>query len=111
MADLTKLPAAFGRYRLLRELGKGGMGTVYVAEDTVLTRQVALKMPLLDGADAVQRFLREARVAASIHHANLCPVFDFGQQDGAYLLTMPLLEGKPLSNYVGRPWPSCQAVE
>src|SRR5207249_5090061 len=81
----TTLPAKFGRYELLQVLGKGGMGAVYLATDTHLNRRVALKVPHLAGADPDSarvlhdRFLREARLAASLTHPNLCPVHDCGE--------------------------------
>src|SRR5436309_149742 len=77
-ADRAKIPRAFGRYRLLACLGRGGMGAVFRAHDTQLDRTVALKVPFLgaDDAAARERFLREARTAAALHHPNVCPVFD-----------------------------------
>ncbi len=93
------LPHDFGRYRLLQLLGQGGMGFVYLAEDTQLGRQVALKIPRFDRDDARQfeRFQREARIAASLHHPNLCPVFDVGEVNGLHYLTMPFLSGESLA--------------
>src|SRR5947209_3603890 len=95
-----QLPAPFGRYRLLRLLGQGGMGSVYLAHDSQLDRQVALKVPSF-GADAdatlKERFFVEARSAATLLHANLCPVHDVGEIDGRLYLTMGFIEGKPLS--------------
>src|SRR5437763_1287171 len=73
---LGPLPRMFGRYRLLRLLGRGGMGAVYLAHDTQLDRPVALKVPRFtssDGRRARERFLREARYAATVLHPNLCP--------------------------------------
>ena len=74
------LPAGFGRYRVLELLGRGGMGAVYLALDTQLGRNVALKIPFIDGQDAgrVERFAREGRSAAALHHPNICTVFDAG---------------------------------
>ena len=95
----------FGRYRILSVVGQGGMGTVYLAEDIELGRQVALKMPRFGtGCDEVMmaRFLREARIAARLSHPNLCPVFDVGQIDGRHFLTMPYLKGEPLSSVIKR---------
>src|SRR6476469_5818085 len=92
-----ELPARFGRYILLKLLGKGGMGAVYLAHDGQLDRVVALKMPHFDGPDRYQlhdRFLREAQVAATLHHPNLCPVYDVGEVEGTLYLTMAYLEGK-----------------
>src|SRR5438105_9434707 len=96
------LPEEFGRYRILRPLGQGGMGTVYLAQDTQLDRLVALKVPRLGDDDQLapedlKRFFREARAAASLMHPNLCPIFDVGQVDGTPYLTMAYLEGRLLS--------------
>src|SRR5947209_1409397 len=93
------LPEQFGRYRIVRKLGEGGMGTVYLAEDTRLGRQVALKVPHFreeDGLQVIERFYREARVAAGIQHPNLCAVLDVDEVGGVHYLTMPYLEGTPL---------------
>jgi tetratricopeptide (TPR) repeat protein/predicted Ser/Thr protein kinase len=91
----------FGRYRLLRPLGRGGMGTVYLAHDAQLERLVALKLPhLADDGQLAERFLREARAAASLHHPNICPVYDFGRIDGRHYLTMAYIDGTPLSALV-----------
>jgi formylglycine-generating enzyme required for sulfatase activity/predicted Ser/Thr protein kinase len=108
------LPEAFGRYRVKKKLGGGGMGTVYLVENTELQRDEALKVPHLDATDAAQareRFLREARAAARLHHPNLCPVHHVGVQDGVCYLTMPYLQGKPLSEYTNQPQPPRQAIE
>lgn len=99
---LEHLPAQFGRYRLEKLLGKGGMGAVYLAHDTQLDRRVALKVPRFGPDDdaGCERFLREARAAATLHHPNLCPVFDVGELDGVYYLTMAFIDGHPLSAYI-----------
>lgn len=98
------LPVAFGRYVLQRLLGAGGMGAVYLAHDSQLDRDVALKIPEFHKAGGKDRFLREARLAATLTHANLCPVYDAGEIDGRCYLTMPYLEGRPLSAFLhGKP--------
>src|SRR5262249_24611294 len=102
------LPERFGRYRILQQLGKGGMGTVYLAEDTQLDRRVALKVPRLrpeDGPEVWQRFYREARAAAMLDHPNICPVYDFGEIDGTPYLTMAYIQGESLAEVLrsGRP--------
>src|SRR5205809_965688 len=78
------LPEQLGRYRILQKLGEGGMGAVYLAEDTELGRRVALKVPHFSSEDgaAVERFKREARIAAGLSHPNLCGVYDVGQAGG-----------------------------
>lgn len=93
-------PPQFGRYRIVRKLGGGGMGAVYEAIDTHLDRRVALKTPhaaLMREPAAVERFYREAQAAAQLMHENLCPVFDVGQIQGLHYLTMHYIEGRPLS--------------
>jgi serine/threonine protein kinase/WD40 repeat protein len=102
----TDLPAPFGRYRLLKLLGQGGMGSVYLAHDTQLDRPVALKIPLLspeEGSKHLERFYREARAAAALHHPNICPVHDVGEIDGIPYLTMAYIEGKPLTTFAAGP--------
>src|SRR5271166_3362568 len=94
------LPEQFGRYRILRQLGTGTTGMVYVAEDTRLGRQVALKVPHNNpdrGPELLQRFAREARLAATLDHPNICPVHDVGQIDGIDYLTMAYIQGRPLT--------------
>jgi hypothetical protein len=97
------LPERFGRYRILRRLGQGGMGSVYLAHDTDLDRQVALKVPQLSARnepEVVERFLREARAVATLEHPNVCPVFDVGCTDGVPYLTLAYLDGQPLAERV-----------
>src|SRR5262245_1062832 len=91
----TLSPGRFGRYRLERLLGKGGMGEVYLAHDSVLGRIVALKIPRLLNSNPVQRerFFREARAAAVLTHPSICRVLDVGEEDGRPYLTMAYVEG------------------
>jgi predicted ATPase/DNA-binding SARP family transcriptional activator len=92
-----------GRYRLLGELGRGGMGTVYRAHDTLLERDVAIKV--LEGAalggEGRARLLREARVVAQLSHPNIVTVFDVGESDGNPFIVMELVPGTTL--YEQRP--------
>src|SRR5262249_54437981 len=80
--SLEPLPALIGRSQVRGRLGRGGMGTVYQAHDPLLARPVAVKVPHLDRADAParQRFLREARAAASLRHPHVCPIYDVGEE-------------------------------
>ena len=94
------LPPSFGRYRIERCLGQGTMGAVYLANDSQLDRPVALKIPKFTengDSELIERFYREARAAATLRHANLCPVYDAGQIDGIHYLSMAFIEGQPLS--------------
>jgi serine/threonine-protein kinase len=97
-----------GRYRLLRKLGEGGMGTVYVGVQEPLGRKVAVKvlLPVLArDATLVARFQREAELAASLGHPNIVQVTDFGVDDGAAFLVMDLLEGESLGAVIEREAP------
>lgn len=97
-----ELHGQFGRYRIERLLGKGGMGAVYLAHDTQLERPVALKVMRFapdESAQAHERFLREARAAATLEHPNICPVFDVGTHDAIPYLTMAFIEGQPLADF------------
>jgi WD40 repeat protein/tRNA A-37 threonylcarbamoyl transferase component Bud32 len=100
------MPESIGDYNIIRELGRGGMGVVYEAVHQGLGRRVALKVlfdPSLRGSTARERFLREARTAASLHHTNIVPVFDFGTADGHLYFAMQLIEGGSLEGTVGDP--------
>jgi WD40 repeat protein/serine/threonine protein kinase len=115
MATLNpRLAEQFGRYRIIKRLGQGGMGSVYLAQDTHLERAVALKIPDFgehDGANARRRFLEEARTAATLDHPYLCPVFDAGEIDGQPYLTMAFIEGKSLAALIGdEGWPQRQVA-
>lgn len=93
-------PENFGTYRILRELGRGAMGTVYLAEHTTLDRQVALKMANFSHdahGELLARFRREARLAATLRHAHICPVHEVGEIDGWHYISMAYIEGQPLS--------------
>ena len=85
-----------GDYTLLRELGRGGMGIVYEAEHESLKNRVALKVmhPRFRADRAyVRRFQTEARSAAKLHHTNIVPVFDYGEQDGVCYYAMQYIDG------------------
>ena len=99
----TELPIEFGRYRLLKVLGEGGMGAVYLAHDTELDRKVALKLPHFGGGKSKnqgERFRREARLAANLSHPNICRIHDIGQHDAHMYLTMEYIEGKTLNDVI-----------
>src|SRR5262245_10832070 len=89
-------PGRLGDYRLLREVGRGGMGVVYEAEQVSLGRRVALKVltahALLDRRQ-LQRFQREARSAARLHHTNIVPGYGVGEADGLHYYVMQFIRG------------------
>ena len=91
------------RYKLERELGRGGMGVVYLAKDTQLDRPVALKFlgSLVDGnPEYKKRFVREAKAAAQVSHPNVISIYEISVQDGNSFIAMEYVEGKNLHQYV-----------
>ncbi|MGH7296104.1 MAG: serine/threonine-protein kinase, partial [Polyangiaceae bacterium] len=96
-----------GRYVVERRLGRGGMGTVYLATDTLLGRQVALKV--LDAGDNAEdqaqraRLMREARLAAGLEHERVARVYDVGEHDGSAFVAMEFVRGVTLRAWMGEP--------
>src|SRR5262245_28243146 len=97
--DLTQI----ADYRILREVGRGGMGVVYEAEQESLGRRVALKVlpphALLD-AKQVARFEREAKAAARLHHTNIVPVFGVGHHENTHFYVMQFIQGQGLDDVI-----------
>ena len=93
----------FGRYRILKTLGEGAMGSVYLALDTQLQRKVALKIPKVNAKEQarfIERFMREARAAATLTHPNICPVYDVGEVEDVNFITMAHIQGHSLADFV-----------
>jgi serine/threonine protein kinase len=94
------LATPLGDFRLLREIGRGGMGVVYEAEQLSLGRRIALKiLPFALTLDSrqLQRFKNEARAAAHLHHSNIVPIYSVGCERGVHFYAMQYIEGQPLS--------------
>jgi serine/threonine protein kinase len=102
-------------YRITEKLGEGGMGLVYKAEDTRLERTVALKFlaaHLLNNEDAKQRFLREAKASAALHHANICPVYEIDDADGRTFISMAFIQAETLEERIAKgPLPIKDALD
>ena len=93
-----------GDFRLLGEIGRGGMGIVYVAEQVTLARQVAVKVlpkHFLRSKRDTDRFHREAQTAAGLHHTNIVPVFGVGEQNDTHYIVMQLIHGVGLDEIIG----------
>lgn len=93
----------FGRYQILKEIGHGEMGAVFLAHDQQLERQVALKIPSFSSnpdPTSVARFYLEARAAARLQHTGICPVYDVGEIDGRHYISMAFLAGTPLREFL-----------
>jgi serine/threonine-protein kinase len=102
-------------YRILKEIGRGGMGIVYKAEDTRLNRTVAIKVlssDLISDEKARARFLREARAASSVDHPNVCTIYEINESEGSLFFVMQYIDGKTLKKFIGgRPLPLDQVLE
>jgi tetratricopeptide (TPR) repeat protein len=99
-----RFPERLGEYRLLREIGRGGMGVVYEARQETLGREVALKVlpaHLLANEKLRLRFRRESQAAARLHHTNIVPVFGVGEQDGLCWYVMQLIHGRSIDLALG----------
>ncbi len=99
-------PRYIGRYRIVERIGRGTMGLVYAADDETMGRRVAIKVMMADlqeEPEVRERFYREARVTAQLTHPNIVTLFDFGEEGGHPYIVMELLNGVPLSDYLGTP--------
>src|SRR5690348_3474888 len=97
-----------GDYRVLRRLGAGGMGQVYLAEQVSLKRRVALKIlkaELAADSVALQRFKREAEAVARVTHPNIVQVYQIGDAGGLHYMALEYVEGRNLRDYVSRKGP------
>ena len=105
MTAPDSLPQKFGRYRVVKELGRGAMGIVYVAEDTELARRVAIKTIALTGADPERdrheaRFRQEARAAGGVSHPAIVTIYDVGREGDVAFIAMELVEGRELRQLI-----------
>jgi serine/threonine protein kinase len=103
MADTLAAGSLIAHYRVVSQLGQGGMGAVYLADDTRLGRRVALKVLPPDVAsdpERLQRFVQEAKLASALTHPNVAYIHEIGQVGDLWFLAMEYVDGVPLSSRI-----------
>jgi serine/threonine protein kinase len=109
MATSLSSGIRLGRYEIRAKIGEGGMGEVYLARDTQLNREIALKLLTAEVArdqQRLHRFLQEARAASALSHPNVAHIYEIGEVDGSHFIAMEFVEGESLDRKIsGRPLP------
>ncbi len=101
--ELTTGSTFAGRYQIIDELGKGGMGKVYKANDTDIKEKVAIKLikpEISTDTNTIERFQNELKFARKIRHKNVCQMYDLNREEGTYYITMEYVEGQDLKKLI-----------
>src|ERR1700752_2301648 len=105
MKNSLSVGASLSHYRVTSKLGAGGMGEVYLAQDTKLDRKVALKVlpaEVASNRDRMDRFVREAKSAAALSHPNIAHIYEIGESEGTNFIAMEFIEGATLREKIHR---------
>jgi len=103
MSSLLSPGTRLGRYEIRSKIGQGGMGEVYLAEDTQLRRRVALKIlpgEIAANQDRMRRFVQEAQAAAALNHPNIAHIYEIGEANGTHFIAMELIDGQTLRGLI-----------
>ena len=114
MSKELSVNTILSHYRIVSKIGAGGMGEVYLAQDTKLDRKVALKILPGDVAanrDRMERFVREAKSAAALNHPNIAHIYEIGESDGTHFIAMEFIDGVTLREKIHRGENHSEAVE
>jgi len=98
---MTDIPSTIGRYQVVSRIARGGMGTLYLALDPLLDRQIAIKILTGDDDELRERFAREARSVARLRHPHIVTIFDVGESDGRPFIAMEYIQGQTLATLIG----------
>ncbi|HJZ66620.1 MAG TPA: protein kinase, partial [Blastocatellia bacterium] len=105
MKQSLRPDTTIAHYRIVSCLGTGGMGEVYLAQDTQLDRKLALKILPADVAtnsERMRRFVQEAKAAAALNHPNIAHIYEIGEADGVNFIAMEFIDGETLREYIRR---------
>jgi len=113
--DIETVPTQFGRYVIIRRIGSGGLGAVYLARDEALNREVAVKLKVASSRgrpETSARFVREAKAVAQLSHPNIVSIYDVGEKDGSFFIVLQYVDGGDLRQRMGdRAWPPDEAAQ